>query len=65
MNKRIRNRFLRGMVALVVPVVVGYIADWLVGLPADLPPAYAAIMAPVLSAAGKWLRDMGIKNVPV
>lgn len=65
MNQRILNRFLRGLVAVVVPVVLAYLADWLIGLPTDLPPAYAGLLSPVLLTLGKWLREQGVKNVPV
>lgn len=64
MLKRIVIRFLRGLVAVALPVVLAYIADWLIGLPQELDPKTAGIVGPLLMALGKGLRDKGVKRIP-
>ena len=64
MFKRILVRFLRGLVAVALPVVAVYLAEQVELVSQDVPAQYAAFAAPLLLALGKWLRESGVKRVP-
>lgn len=40
-------------------IVVAGVAQYVAGSP------YALVVAPVLSAIGKWMRERGFQNVPI
>ena len=64
MINRMFKRFIRGLVATLLPVVVLYVAEQLQLISNELPPEYGAFIAPLLLALGKGLRDKGMKWTP-